>query len=139
MNMNTKKEIMDKMIEMDEKGRIARTPIHLREKKFTKELIKIAQKYNIPDFKIFFGNNRYYTYQESEVVEHKSFVKDKANCNGETVEYIRDLGDKQILDKYKREVLELCELYGYKRFHLIFDGFRIFSLNWTEAKLVRKF
>lgn len=137
--MLTKQELMERMFDMGEKGRLARTPIHLREKEFNNKLIKIAQKYDIPDFKIFYGNNRYYTYQESKVVEHTSFEKVKVDLNGETVECMQYYADKRVLDKYKKEVLDLCKLYGYERFHLIFDGFRIFSFNWTEAKFVRKF
>ena len=137
--MNTKQELKERLFIMGEKGRLARTPIHLREKEFNRILVKIAQSYDIPDFKIFYGNNRYYTYQESEIVKHTSFEKVKAELNGETIECTLDHADKRVLDRYKKEVLDLCKLYGYESFHLIFDGFRIFSFNWTEAKFVRKF
>lgn len=137
--MDTNHELMERILDMGEKRRLDRTPIHLREKEFNNKLIKIAQKYDIADFKIFYGNNRCHTYQESKVVEHTSFEKVKVDLNGASVEYMRDLADKRVLDKFKKEVSDLCELYGYKRFHLIFDGFRIFSSNWTEAKFVRKF
>lgn len=132
--MDIKKTLEERIFETGELGRLAHLPIHLREKEFNQKMIDLAQEFNIPDFKIFYGNNRCQVYSIPVMEDEKNIIHyDIQDENGETVKAQMDFSDSKHLAKYRLSVEKLSRLYGYNRIRLIYDGGREMNYHYLPG------